>query len=239
MNPHPVEILYEEGPCLVVLKPNGLLTQAPAGIDSMEVRLKAFLKARDGKTGNIYLGVPHRLDRPVSGAMAFARHVRASRRISDQFQMRTVQKTYWACVAGFVEPAAGTWHDHMRKIREEARAEIVGEDEDRAKPAVLHYETLAQTPRGTWLSIQLETGRMHQIRVQAASRGHAILGDTMYGSEVEFGEQFEDPRKRGIALHARRLGFRHPMTQAPVDAVAPLPEAWDTLELPLDVANEA
>ncbi|MEE3220671.1 MAG: pseudouridine synthase, partial [Planctomycetota bacterium] len=80
-----VEILYEEGPCLVVLKPSGILTQAPPGIDSMEVRLKSFLSERDNKPGNIYLGVPHRLDRPVSGAMLFARHVRACRRLSEQF----------------------------------------------------------------------------------------------------------------------------------------------------------
>lgn len=231
MNPPPVEILYEEGPCLVVLKPNGLLTQAPAGIDSMEVRLKTFLKKRDGKTGNIYLGVPHRLDRPVSGAMTFARHVRASRRISDQFATRTVTKTYWACVSGRVEPAEGTWEDHIRKVPNQARAEIVTAESGDGKPAVLHYRTLGETPHGSWLSITLETGRMHQIRVQAASRGHAILGDAMYGSEIPFGEQFEDTRHRAIALHARELGFRHPMNQEPVDVEAPLPENWASLDV--------
>jgi len=228
-----VDILYEQGPCLVVHKPTGLLTQAAPGIDSLEVRLKTFLKQRDGKTGNIYLGVPHRLDRPVSGALVVARHVRATRRISEQFAMRTVKKTYWACVADHVEPAEGTWEDFTRKIPNEPRAEIVTEDHPDGRSAVLHYRTLGQTAHGSWLSITLETGRMHQIRIQAASRGHAVLGDTMYGSQILFGEQFEDPRKRAIALHARGLALDHPMTQERIDVVVPLPEFWADLDLPL------
>ena len=84
--PNGFDILYEEGPCLVVAKPGGVLTQAPPGIDSLEVRIKRFLKVRDSKPGNVYLGVPHRLDRPVSGVMVFAKHVRAARRIAEQFQ---------------------------------------------------------------------------------------------------------------------------------------------------------
>src|SRR5690554_6534709 len=102
MDPSPVQILYEEGPCLAVLKPSGLLTQAPADIDSMERRLRPFLKQRDAKPGNIYIGIPHRLDRPVSGVLLFARHVRACRRLSDQFAGRLVKKRYWALVEGNV-----------------------------------------------------------------------------------------------------------------------------------------
>jgi 23S rRNA pseudouridine1911/1915/1917 synthase len=92
-----VDILYEAGPCLVVLKPAGVATQAAPGIDSMEVRVKRFLKAREGLSGDIYLGVPHRLDRPVSGVLLLARHTRAARRISQQFENREVRKVYWAC----------------------------------------------------------------------------------------------------------------------------------------------
>jgi 23S rRNA-/tRNA-specific pseudouridylate synthase len=87
-------------------------------------------------------------------------------------------------------------------------------------------------PICTWLEIQLETGRTHQIRIQCASRGHAVLGDYQYGATRPFGEQFEDERLRAIALHARQLGFNHPMTNEPVDIVAPLPEAWAYLNLP-------
>ena len=84
----------------------------------------------------------------------------------------------------------------------------------------------------TWLEVELETGRTHQIRVQCASRGHAVIGDSQYGSTMPFGEQFKDERLRGIAVHARQLGFNHPMTNEPVDVIAPTPSAWDALQLP-------
>lgn len=236
MHPPPVDILYEEGPCLAVLKPAGLLTQAPPGIDSIEARLKAFLKARDGKTGNIYLGVPHRLDRPVSGVMLFARHVRACRRLSEQFEARLVLKVYWACVSGTVEPAEGTWEDFVRKVPGEARAEVVDREHSDAREAVLHYRTLGRTPHGSWLEIEPQTGRTHQIRVQAAARGHPVLGDRQYGSTIAFGPRHEDTRLRAIALHALRLGFSHPMTREPVAVEVPLPEAWSGL-LPGDAGT--
>lgn len=223
------EILYEQGPCLGVLKPAGLATQAPHGIDSLEVRIKEFIKRRENKPGKVYLGVPHRLDRPVSGAMVFARHVRAARRISEQFEARTVEKTYWACVAGEVMPAEGTWTDTLRKVYGRPQAEVVPADHPEGRLAVLHYRTLGLTPHGSWLEIQLETGRTHQIRIQAASRGYPVLGDQFYGSSITFGEQFEDERLRAIALHARRLCFRHPMTKEVVDLLAPLPKAWQGL----------
>ncbi len=234
MNDSGFEILYEQGPCLGVLKHAGLLTQAPPGIDSLELRLKTFLKERESKPGNIYLGVPHRLDRPVSGVMVFARHARAARRISEQFEGRLVRKVYWACVEGHVSPEAGTWNDWLRKVYGEPRAEIVPTDHPEGRPAVLHYRTLGRTQHGSWLEIELETGRTHQVRVQTASRGHAVLGDLFYGSQTPFGQQFEDERLRAIALHARQLCFRHPMTQEPVDLTAPLPEDWQALALPLD-----
>jgi 23S rRNA pseudouridine1911/1915/1917 synthase len=179
-----IEILYEAGPCLVVAKPAGLLTQAPLGIDSLETRIKAFLKEREQKPGGVYLAVPHRLDRPVSGAMVFAKHVRAARRLSEQFEARSVRKIYWACVAGDVTPESGTWTDLIRKIPDRPLAEIIpiaqAKEFSDARPAVLHYRVRGKATWGTWLEIELETGRMHQIRLQAASRGHAVLGDQLY-----------------------------------------------------------
>ena len=111
MNASPLDILYDDGPVLVVNKPAGLLTQAPAGIDSLEVRVKEFFRQREGKPADadIYLGLPHRLDRPVSGAIVLARHVRAAQRLSAQFENRTVSKSYWAFVEGVVTPDEGTW----------------------------------------------------------------------------------------------------------------------------------
>jgi 23S rRNA pseudouridine1911/1915/1917 synthase len=223
---YPIDILYESGPCLALLKPAGIATQAPQGIDSLELRLKRFLADREGKTGNIYLGVPHRLDRPVSGVIVFARHSRAAMRLARQFEHRTIKKVYWAYVEGLVEPDAGTWHDFVLKIPNVPQAQVVAADHPDARQAVLHYRTLGLTSYGSWLEIELETGRYHQIRVQAATRGHAVLGDEMYGSRIPFGEQLEDRRARAIALHARQLSFLHPMTQEPVTVIAPAPITW-------------
>jgi 23S rRNA pseudouridine1911/1915/1917 synthase len=234
----PLAILYDDGPCLVVNKPAGLLTQAPAGIDSMELRVKAFYREREGKEGNIYLGLPHRLDRPVTGAIVFARHVRAAQRLSSQFENRTVNKVYWALVEGSVEADEGTWTDHLYKRHGMAQSIVVPEDDPRGKLAVMHWSVLGRVadPTATWIEVQLETGRTHQIRVQSATRGHVIIGDSQYGATRPFGEQFEDERLRAIALHARQLGFNHPMTGDTVDVIAPVSESWKALGLQENLA---
>lgn len=226
-----VEILYEEGPCLAVNKPPGLSTQAPPGIDSLEVRLRHWLGRRAAKQGKIYLGVPHRLDRPASGVMVFATNRRATRRLAEQFEARSIDKIYWACVEGEPDPPEGTWEDFLRKVPGEARAEVVEAEHPEARRAVLHYRTLAVRPWGAWLEIHLETGRTHQVRVQAASRGHPLLGDRQYGATAPFGFQHDDHRLRAIALHARGIAFRHPRTWAAVSVAAPVPAPWSELGL--------
>jgi 23S rRNA pseudouridine1911/1915/1917 synthase len=121
-----------------------------------------------------------------------------------------------------------------------AQAIVVPADDPRGKLAIMHWRVLSRIAKpvaATWLEVQLETGRTHQIRVQAASRGHAIVGDAQYGATQPFGEQFEDERLRAIALHARQLGFNHPMTGEPIDVVAQVPPAWANLNLPIDHAS--
>ena len=221
-----LDILYEEGPCLVVNKPAGLLTQGPPGVDSLELRIKKLLKEREQKPGGVYLGVPHRLDRPVSGAMVFAKHVRATRRISQQFEHRQVKKTYWALAEGEVQPDAGTWTDQLKKIENEPRVLVADKLDPEGKTAILHYRVLQRLEGLTWLEIELETGRMHQIRVQCALRGHLLVGDELYGSQRVFGPDVLDRRERLLALHARCLSFRHPMTSEPLSITAPLTEWW-------------
>ena len=221
-----VRILYEQGPCLLINKPGGLLTQAPPHIDSVEMRLKKFIRVRDEKPGRVYLAVPHRLDRPVSGVMVFALHQRAAKRISNQFEQRLVGKEYWACVEGTIKSDEGTFIDFMRKVPGEARSEICEASAEQAKQAILHYRVLKRTRYKTWLSIQLETGRTHQIRLQCGSRGYPIIGDKLYGSTLKFGEHHEDERRRCIALHSRRLKVRHPMLDQYLDMTAQLPETW-------------
>lgn len=231
MNHLPAPDLIDElGACLIVNKPGGLLTQGPPGIDSLELRIKQFLKTRDSKPGKVYLGVPHRLDRPASGVMLFAKNVRAASRLAEQFQKRTIKKIYWAVVQNVPQQERGTWVDHMRKLPDEARSEICQANDERAQEAILHYRVVASCGDRAWLEIQLETGRTHQIRLQCSHRGHPILGDQMYGSELEFGPQTVDQRQRWIALHAREIEFEHPMTKTTECFKAALSEHWRQLD---------
>lgn len=226
----PFTILFEDSACLVVSKPAGLLTQAPLGIDSLEVQVKRYLKERDAEEGDVYLGVPHRIDRPVSGVLVLAKNRRAARRISEQFERRLVEKTYWALVEGNVQPDEGTWTDHLKKVYGKPRSQVVDASDPLGQIAVLHYKVLEHTSLAgepeSLLEITLETGRTHQIRIQCASRGHILLGDELYGSQRPFGPPSDDERMRFIALHARSLKFRHPVTKEMIVAVAPLPEYW-------------
>jgi 23S rRNA pseudouridine1911/1915/1917 synthase len=232
-----LRVLLEAGPCLVVSKPAGVSTQAPAGIDSLEVRIRAYLEQVTGREPEkIYLGVPHRLDRPASGAIVFCTRRRAPHKLSKQFERRQVKKVYWALVSGRVSPPAGTWEDSLRKIPGQARVEVVPKEHPEGRMAVLHYRALAAAEWGTWLEIQLETGRPHQVRVQAATRGHPLLGDAQYGSNVPFGPQYEDARLRAIALHARILEFCHPVTKTTVSVTAPVASEWEDF-LPLAVSE--
>jgi 23S rRNA-/tRNA-specific pseudouridylate synthase len=249
-----VTILYEDGPCLVTFKPAGLSTQAPQAFDSLELRVKALLRARaeaaaqaaDAKalseevvlhdaphaaSDRVYLGVPHRLDRPVSGPVVFGLNRRAARGLSKQFERRTVEKVYWVAVAGTVTPANGIWVDIIRKVPYESRAEITTPDMPEGKSAVLHYRTLGQSGHGSWLEVRLETGRMHQIRIQAASRGWPVLGDKLYGCTIPFGQQSDDKSLQTIALHGRSIAIRHPLTREPVTVVVPAPTEWQVLGL--------
>jgi 23S rRNA pseudouridine1911/1915/1917 synthase len=230
-------ILFEDNHCLAVAKPAPLLTQGvPAGkAPTLEAMVKAYLKERYQKPGNVYLGIPHRLDRPVSGVLVFARNTKAARRLAEQFQSHQVTKIYWAAVEGEVPEAAGVWEDWLLKLPAEARTERVEPGTPGARHAVLRFRRLATSDGCSWLEIEPETGRSHQLRVQAASRGLPIRGDLLYGSQLPFGPPAELPRDRIIALHARSLTFLHPIRYEPVTVVAPLPAAWH--ELPFDLQN--
>jgi 23S rRNA pseudouridine1911/1915/1917 synthase len=186
-------------------------------------------------TDVLYLGLPHRLDRAASGVILLALTRRAARIISRQFERRQVRKYYWAIVEGPIESAEGTWRDFVRKVPDEPRVEIMAEGEPGAQQAVLHYKKLQAIPLAgdrcaTWLEIDLETGRMHQVRIQAASRGHPILGDVLYGASIPFGPETADLRERAIALHARSISFRHPETKEMLTVVAPPTADWNCLD---------
>lgn len=222
----PLVILLEDNHCLAVVKPAPLLTQGPPGVPSLENMVKDYLRQKYHKQGNVYLGVPHRLDRPVSGVVLFARNSKAAQRLAEQFEKRQVVKVYWALVEGNVEPAEGTWHDWLLKIKEESRSEVVPEGTPGAREALLTYRRLGRGPEGDLIEFVPQTGRMHQIRLQTATRGWPIRGDVLYGSKRPFGPQGPLPRDRILALHGRSLTFLHPLRYQPITLTAPLPDSW-------------
>jgi 23S rRNA pseudouridine1911/1915/1917 synthase len=235
MNVRPV-ILFEDNHCIAVAKPAGLLTQGvPPATATLETLVKDYLRAQYGKKGRIYLGIPHRLDRPVSGVVLFARQTKSAQRLAEQFQARQVQKIYWAAVEGNVDPPEGVWVDWLLKVADESRSVQATPETEGAKHALLRYRKLAALPTGILLELRPETGRMHQLRVQAALRGHPILGDAQYGSQVKFGPEVQLARDRVIGLHGRSLTFLHPIRYQPITVTAPLPEHWRSLLIPPDV----
>ncbi len=223
-----LEILSAQVDYVVVNKPGGVLTQAPPGIDSIELRL---FRMRQNKVppSECYVGVPHRLDRPVSGAMILGLNKPATRQLAERFQKRQVQKVYWAVVRGSDVDDEGAWSDYMRKIPEQAKSEIVERDHPGAQLAVLNFRVLKRANGCSWLRIELETGRTHQIRLQCAARNFPILGDELYGSLDPFGPQTVDNRERWIALHARKISLATSIQSQPTTFTAPLSTHWNRL----------
>jgi len=195
-------------------------------VPSLEALAKAYIKAKYQKPAGVYLAIPHRLHRPVSGVVCFVRNTKAAQRVHAQFQEHRVRKVYWALVEGTVQPDADTWEDWVRKLPEESRVERAAEGEPGAKLAMLDYRVLKLLDGATLLELTPLTGRMHQLRVQAAWRGHPVLGDAAYGSTQPFGPVAELPRDRVIALHARSLTLTHPFTKEELTWIAPLPDYW-------------
>ncbi len=229
-----VEILWQHDTCCVINKPGGVLTQAPPGIDSLELRLRYFRKQQTQGQQD-YVGVPHRLDRPASGAMVFGWNRNTTRKIASQFEARRVAKKYWTVVEGTIHQERGTWQDMMRKVPDEARSEIVADDHPDGQLARLTYQVLGNNVGLTWIEIELETGRTHQIRLQAGSRGWPILGDSLYGSSRAFGPPEIDERARWIALHSRHLEFEIPRLKQRQTFTAPLPNFWKELPAELQI----
>jgi len=221
-------VLREGGGVVAVAKPAGLATQAPPGVASMEAWLRGRLAA------GAYVGVPHRLDRVVSGVLLLAVTPRAARKLSRQFERREIGKTYLALVEGEaadgIEAAGEEWRDVLVKVADEPRARIAAADEVGAREAITRVRPLARPLPGTLLvSLEPLTGRMHQLRVQAASRGLPIVGDTQYGACASSLPAFapaSDPRQQPIALHAWRIRYADPDTSVAIAVEAPLPAAW-------------
>ncbi len=225
-------ILFEDDSILVVNKPAGITTQAPRAFESLESRIRLYLATADGcPPEDLYLGIPHRLDRPVTGVIVFAKTRQAARHLSKQIERRRVRKVYWSCVERVVEPLEGTWTDYLHKFHGQPKTAVVEATHPQGLEAILHYRTLGFHQAGSWLEIELETGRTHQIRVQSSSRGHPVMGDEAYGAQLTFGPREVDERLRRIALHARSLTFHHPKSKQLMMIEAPPTDAWADLAL--------
>lgn len=213
------DILYEDNHCLVVNKPARLLTVGDQTGDPNLLDLaKDYLKEKYQKPGDVFLGVVHRLDRPVSGVVLFARTSKAASRLADQFRTRSMHKVYWAAVSETVEPKQGKLQDWLLKESEDNFTTAVPEGTRGAKVCILSFRQLGYVGSSTLLEIQPETGRSHQIRVQLAARGWPIVGDRKYGSKVAGGG--------GILLHALQLTFEHPTLKHAVTVQVLPPESW-------------
>ncbi len=163
------------------------------------MRVKSWIKQREGKTGNVYLGVPHRLDRPASGALVLARPRAGGAAALRAVRRPAGEEDLWACVSGAVTPEAGTWVDFLYKVPGEPRAQVAKADESGAREAVLHYRVLSRHEWGTCWKLSSRPVARIRFGVQAASRGHAVLGDSFYGATIPFGPPHEDERMRAIA----------------------------------------
>lgn len=241
----PLVILHEESHFMVIDKPVGLFTQAAAGIESVQTRLTEQIKRRDQHAGIPFVGLPHRLDRGTSGVILIARNQRALSRFGEQFHSRKIGKYYLAAVVGdFGNVALNQpveWSDYVRKVADQPIAEICDATAEGAKLAQLTALPLASSGGVTLLLIKLHTGRMHQIRIQAASRGMRILGDLTYGGPEFFDLQdnednnFDDDSDgnssdlASMALHALRLEIRHPQSAKQMAFTAAPPPSWDNL----------
>jgi 23S rRNA pseudouridine1911/1915/1917 synthase len=202
----------------VLTTPPGLSTHFQGREETLDRMVKAYLKEKYQKPGNVFLGVVQRLDRPVSGVLLFARTSKAAARLAQQFREGTVEKIYWAIVEGTIDKVAGTLEDWLWKDREAGRVEIVEPHTRAARQALLHFQQRATHGDLTWVELRPQTGRSHQLRVQLAHYGHPIYGDAKYGSFHTM--------DRTIALLARSLTFLHPIRHEPITLTAPLPRSW-------------
>jgi 23S rRNA pseudouridine1911/1915/1917 synthase len=215
-------VLYEDNHLLAVVKPAGLATMGVADeTPSLLTLAKQYIKDRYAKPGDVYLGIVSRLDAPVTGIVLLARTSKAASRLSEQFRLQAVAKTYWAVVEGRIEPPSGQCVDWLRHDDRRRRVHVASPDAPGAKEARLTYRRLEVLGATSLVEVELQTGRKHQIRVQLAHRGHPVVGDRKYGSRVPFGP--------GIALHARRLVVMHPVRQDELELCAPLPPSWHAL----------
>lgn len=221
-----IEILYEDNHLIAVNKPAGLLVQGDkTGDETLADLVKAYIKKTKNKPGDVYLGIVHRLDRPVSGVVLFAKTSKALVRLNKMFAERETKKVYWAVVTKRPEQENGKLVHWLRKDQEKNRSKAFNHEAKYTKYAELNYKMLRGSDRYTLLEVYPKTGRHHQIRVQLSKMGCSIKGDLKYGAP-------RNNEDASIHLHARRLELEHPVKKEPISIVARVPKEnlWQEFE---------
>ncbi|MEH7239166.1 RluA family pseudouridine synthase [Bacillus sp. JJ1562] len=230
-----ISILFEDNHLLLVEKPINVPVQADSSGDlDLLTKLKNDLKTRYQKPGKVYLGLVHRLDRPVGGAMVFAKTSKAASRLSDMIRRHVIERHYFAVVHGTPKKKRGQLVHYLHKDNQKNKVFVVSPSHSNGKKAVLDYEVLESKKGLSLLSVNLQTGRPHQIRVQLSSMGNPIFGDQKYGEHLnKTGQQ--------LALWAHSLYFEHPVRKEPLGVYSLPPNSypwglWDYLKVEADIS---
>lgn len=230
-----MQILYEDNHILIVNKASGEIVQGDkTGDEPLVETLKRYIKERDSKPGQVFLGVVHRLDRPVTGVVMFAKTSKALSRLNSMFAAGEVHKTYWAISRNRPAAVSATLTHYITSVERNNKSYASLKPKEGAKEARLAYKLIASSDRYHLLEVNLMTGRKHQIRVQLSSIGCPVKGDLKYG------DKRSNP-DGSISLHARRITFIHPVSKQPIDVTAPVPESdvlWKVLEEGAETAEQ-
>ena len=211
------DILYEDNHLLVVNKHSGDLVQPdPSGESALEDQIKAYIKLRDAKPGRVFLGVVHRIDRPVSGAVVFAKTSKALVRLNEMIREGEIKKYYWALVENRPQAEEGSLKHYILRDGRTNRSKAYLQPKADAKEARLNYVMKGAGTHYTLLEVELLTGRHHQIRAQLSKIGCPIKGDLKYGAK-------RSNPDGGISLHSREVSFEHPVRREPLTITAPTP----------------
>ena len=206
-----MKVVYEDNHIIIVSKRSGEIVQGDkTGDKTLADEVKAYIKEKYAKPGNVFLGITHRLDRPVWGLVVFARTSKALARLNDMFREGNVNKTYWAICQNAPEVPEATLTHWLTRNEKQNKSYAYDKEVPGAKKAVLHYRTIGKSERYTLIEVKLMTGRHHQIRAQLAHAGMPIRGDVKYGSKRAL-------RDGSIMLHAGVLTFEHPVTKEKIE----------------------
>lgn len=212
-----ISVIYEDNHLIIVNKRSGDITQGDkTGDKPLPEKVKEWLKKKYNKPGNVFCGVVHRLDRPTSGVVVFAKTSKALTRMNKMFQQKVVQKTYWAIVESKPKKAQDELTHFLKKNDKQNKSYPVNEGVELAKKATLRYNTIATSENYFLLEVFPETGRHHQIRTQLSAIGAIIKGDLKYGAK-------RSNKDGSISLHARKIEFIHPVSKETITVKAPVP----------------